>query len=694
MLRRKGGSGMKNGTGIRDTAKAIVFAVFCICCIRLLTPAAYAASDWHQALLSQAQSAAASQSDVVYYLAQVDDDNIPELIINYGSVAAGEEIFFWNAGTVTSQMYEYYAFTYIPGESLIDIAGGRQGGYYDEVYRYANGAMQLAASGQYMMQDPYGVPERDEMGHFLMNEQFTYTWQGMSVSASQYVAALASVFDKSRAVNPYDTGYDLNGLDAALTEAEGAAGIGGMEPAGPETVEPVPFAPVDPSDGAAAGSGSMAGITGFDAICAAAANNTPGNLQFVSSDVSEYPAVKLYFSFTDSSAQPITMYSMTAGIREQIAGGQEIERTVRYIERLEGNQGLSIDIVADKSASMESDLGTMQWIMSQFVQSLDYASGDKAEIISFDSYIMYMCTYTQDAALLQNGIYNMTPYGNTALYDALATGINNAGNQAGARCVIGFTDGQDNESAYTADDVIALALQKEVPVYLIGTQDADTWQLEQICSATGGRYWSIAAITDVSEILAEIYSNQKDMYCVCYESDSSADPYAQRTISCVVADDDWIGRIGGVSFKAVPAITQTQHASRYEVVRADVSWQQANDACIAKGGHLATITSPEEMQQLSSMAGSAGVKYCWIGGYTSIRGNAAFGHWITGEPFSYTAWYPGEPSRNDTDGTEEFYLMLWNVEGSWSWNDQRNNVFDTGLPYFTGAVGYIVEYEQ
>ena len=683
---------MKSAAG-KKTAGICLTVMICVLCLWFMGPAARADSDWHLAMMSEARSAAAAPEGAVYYLAWVDADEIPELIINYGSVAAGEEIFFWHAGALTSQLYEYYAFNYIPRESMIDIAGGRMGGYYDEVYRYAEGAMQLAASGQYYQQDPGSSLERDETGHFVMNDQFTYTWQGMSVSGSQYVAALNTVFDRNRSVTPYGTGYDLDGLDAALTQAEQNAGAGGMQPE-TDGVTPVPFAPVVPDEGGNGGNGSMGSVTGFDAICAAAAQNTPGNLQYVSSDVSEYPAVKLYLSFTDEYAEPITMYSMTAGIKEQIAGGQEIERTVRYIERLEGNQGLSIDIVADKSASMDNSLGTMQWIMSQFVQSLDYASGDKAEIISFDSYIMYMCTYTQDVNLLQNGIYNMTPYGNTALYDALATGIRNAGSQAGARCVIGFTDGQDNESSYTANDVISLALQEEVPVYLIGTQDADAWQLQSICEATGGRYWSVGSITDVSEILQEIYSNQKDMYCVCYESDPGADPYAQRTFSCVVADDTWIGRIGGVSFSAVPAISKTTHASRYEVVRADVTWEQANEACIAKGGHLATITSPEEMQQLSSLAASGGVRFCWLGGYTSVRNNTAFGHWITGEPFNYTAWYPGEPSRNDKDGTPEFYLMLWYVEDKWSWNDQRNDVIATGLSYFVGTVGYIIEYEQ
>ena len=143
--------------------------------------------------------------------------------------------------------------------------------------------------------------------------------------------------------------------------------------------------------------------------------------------------------------------------------------------------------LAGAAASFICGLPPILWVLAA-VMSLDYATGDKSEILSFDSYVMYMCTYTQDANLLRNGISNMTAYGDTALYDALAAAINNAANQAGARCVIGFTDGEDNASSRTADEVIYLAQRMEVPVYLIGTYGADQYELQRICELTGGYY--------------------------------------------------------------------------------------------------------------------------------------------------------------------------------------------------------------
>ena len=196
-------------------------------------------------------------------------------------------------------------------------------------------------------------------------------------------------------------------------------------------------------------------------------------IRLVSADVSEFPKVRLYVRCEDSSGQTLTLSSPTARIRETIAGGKDIERTIKKVEQLKGNQGLGVELLTDKSGSMRYDLASMQRVMTEFIDSLDYKSGDKVEIISFDSFIMYMCDFTDQKDLLKNGVSNMTAYGDTALYDALVTGIENAGARTGANCVIAFTDGVDNVSMHTYEEAINLALQKEIPVYIIGTSGAD-----------------------------------------------------------------------------------------------------------------------------------------------------------------------------------------------------------------------------
>ena len=436
------------------------------------------------------------------------------------------------------------------------------------------------------------------------------------------------------------------------------------------------------------------GQTGFAAVEKKAnAAAYPGTMDVVSTDVTDYPNVKLYCSLTDSSGEGIVLQSPTAGIRETISGGEEIEREIISIERLEGNQGIGFDILVDKSSSMSDELPQMQSILTEFITSLDYASGDAAEIISFDTYVMYMCMYTDNMSNLLNGISNMSTYGRTALYDALVEGISNAGGRSGANCVIAFTDGEDNESRYTYEEVVNLALARDVPVYIIGLGTVDSRRLGSLSEQTGGCYWDISAITDMSEILSTIYEQEKDLYCVEYVSDGSADPYTSRSVSCAIADDISGGVIYSYGFTAVQRKEEVSHASRYELVIGDYSWSEANSDALSKGGHLVTITSQEEMDRIAAMAENAGLKYIWMGGYTSVRNGAAYGHWTTGEPFVFAPWYPGEPSRNDLDGVPEFYLIFWNVEGVWSFNDERDDVA-ADLATYRGKMGYVIEYEN
>lgn len=419
-------------------------------------------------------------------------------------------------------------------------------------------------------------------------------------------------------------------------------------------------------------------------------------IEYVSCDVSAFPSIKVYFRVLDQYGDIVTLENPTFNINEYNNKGEAIAKTVKNLNQLDGKEGLSISLVADKSNSMQGRLSDMQGIMSQFVNSLDYKLGDRVELISFDTFVMYMCTMTDDINLLENGIYNMVTEGDTALYDALYRSLQSISLRNGARCVICFTDGQDNQSIYTAQEVAMEAQRLSIPIFIIGTDDADSGVLTSITDACGGMYWNISSISDVSEILNEIYGNEKDMYCVEYDADSSIEQYEQRRVDLILGDaNEGNSSQTKVEIRPVKTEVEQQHTSGYEVVKADISWQDAHLEAMRRGGHLLTINSQSEMDEITQIVQDAGLKYVWMGGYTSVNNGVAFGHWVTGENFNdYTAWYEGEPSRNDLDGTPEMYLMLWYVGEKWSWNDQRNDpVHESGLDYFSGVTGYVIEYE-
>jgi Mg-chelatase subunit ChlD len=430
-------------------------------------------------------------------------------------------------------------------------------------------------------------------------------------------------------------------------------------------------------------------------------------MTLVTMDMSDYPSVRAYYRVEDpatgESVDGLTALSFT--LQEKVEGGEFLAREIRSVEQLEGNAGLNVCLAADKSDSiLYSDLAEIKNVLYDFTSDLEYSIGDMAELLAFDTDVTQMCLFTNDVNLLKNGISNMYTSGRTALYDALKVAVNHVRLENGAGCVIAFTDGLDNESLSGAWDVIGYAQKYSVPIYIIGVgPDVDEHTLQEIAEQTGGKYWFISDLSELSDVYTAIYREQKEMYVIEYESDVSADAYTPRTLDVSFAGAGYKGNCdaaftprqiaaddGGVALQPSAA-----SSSRYELFMSNMSWEDASEYCAAQGGHLVTISSQDEEELVESMAEDAGASYVWLGGYTSYDGNGnMFGHWVTGEDFGYTKWCEGEPSKDDLDGAEERYIVLWYLErfGGWSWNDTRNDPVSIGS--YTDELAFVCEFEN
>lgn len=129
---------------------------------------------------------------------------------------------------------------------------------------------------------------------------------------------------------------------------------------------------------------------------------------------------------------------------------------------------------------------------------------------------------------------------------------------------------------------------------------------------------------------------------------------------------------------------------RYEVIRADVTWLEAKDACEKQGGHLVTFQDVEEYEKVIAMVENEGLKVFWAGARIyDIEDDWSNTKWITGEPFDFTQWYEptNEPNKEESD---EMYLMVFSVDGVWGYNDAPSD----SNRYYEGKIGYVCEYEE
>jgi hypothetical protein len=139
-------------------------------------------------------------------------------------------------------------------------------------------------------------------------------------------------------------------------------------------------------------------------------------------------------------------------------------------------------------------------------------------------------------------------------------------------------------------------------------------------------------------------------------------------------------------------IAQGGNGHFYEVVSAPagVTWGDASLGATNRGGYLATITSAAENAFVFNLATQdAPVWYSgygpWLGGFQPA-GSAEPGggwRWVTGEPFTYKNWTPGQPNNN---GNEDRLQFGGQADRSSTWND----ISQTNIKF---TLGYVVEYD-
>ena len=115
------------------------------------------------------------------------------------------------------------------------------------------------------------------------------------------------------------------------------------------------------------------------------------------------------------------------------------------------------------------------------------------------------------------------------------------------------------------------------------------------------------------------------------------------------------------------------YESYYDIVKKDITWEEAYAEASSYGGELASIHSYNEFEEICNLADQYDLKVVWVGAYREDYENWEDVYWIDGTEMSFTHWYDGEPSYN-YDGIEEQYLMIFKVGDTWYFNDSENDI--------------------
>lgn len=188
------------------------------------TPDDAAVEDWKRAYADYLPEHTSSISPRRFVLIYLDDDDIPEIADIGDCEAEGSRILNYSDGAVHETQLYRLSFSYIPRGNLLLNNEGNMGHYIATVYSIVDGQMTVIANGtKDTIEDP---PVLDESG-------YSYTWNGTPVTAEEYKAELAAVFDESAALfsdSLYTYAQDDNGsyYDGLYTAEEIIAQLSSM----------------------------------------------------------------------------------------------------------------------------------------------------------------------------------------------------------------------------------------------------------------------------------------------------------------------------------------------------------------------------------------------------------------------------------------------------------------------------------
>lgn len=183
------------------------------------TPDESVGEDWKQAYADYLPEHTVDIYPRRFVLIYLDDDDIPEIADIGRAEAEGSRILNYSNGAVHETQLRRLSFSYIPRGNLLLNNEGNMGHYIATVYSIVDGQMTVIANGtKDTIEDP---PVLDESG-------YSYTWNGTPVTAEEYKAELAAVFDESLAVYSYDLYDPIADYDGLYTADEIIEQLGNM----------------------------------------------------------------------------------------------------------------------------------------------------------------------------------------------------------------------------------------------------------------------------------------------------------------------------------------------------------------------------------------------------------------------------------------------------------------------------------
>jgi Ca-activated chloride channel family protein len=235
--------------------------------------------------------------------------------------------------------------------------------------------------------------------------------------------------------------------------------------------------------------------------------------------------------------------------RDFIVTDEGQRRTIIGLQADEGSPA-NLALLVDGSGSMKIGTSTdASRLICHMILTRLRREQDRAALMSFDTRLLTLREFTAEFDRIQTGLGEVNSFGSTSIYDAIAgTAAAVAKDTQKRRAVVVITDGWDNASRYTPQEVAAIASTIDVPVYVFAVGDLNPEvaseektvaerqsDLFELARATGGDHFFSGSPSVVHQAATRLLDELHHQYLIAFEPATAS---GLRKIDVRTRDDD------------------------------------------------------------------------------------------------------------------------------------------------------------
>ena len=244
--------------------------------------------------------------------------------------------------------------------------------------------------------------------------------------------------------------------------------------------------------------------------------NTPGFTEDI-----KVQLVELYVTAVDRNGRPVE------GLTEadfSVSEDGTAQKLLRFdkVTNLPFHAGILLDV----SASMAPNLDTARRAALEFFED-SLSPRDRATLLTFNDLPRVAVRFSSDLKDLSAGLAGLKSERGTALYDSVIYSLFYFNGIRGQRALIVLSDGEDESSRFSYEEMIDYARRSGVSIYTIRLEAEKTSrqskrQLARLAEETGGLAFVIQSASELKSIYKQLVEELRSRYYLAYQSTNTS----------------------------------------------------------------------------------------------------------------------------------------------------------------------------